>query len=471
MGITLAQAGISHLFGFEGTLAESIFIAGFSGLVVAALLLMRLSLRHWLLAGILFATALTAPLNPTSTGYLPTWLLPVQLNRASIHLALGLLLLLTCIGSIPGRWLSTQAVLLVVIPLYAALLRFYHDDLRTGVESVGLAMGALPAMVLVIPRICGTLEGCWTTVRTTMWASIIWIFCCSVQFVINPVLLVNTQGRFWGMAANAQQAAIMCSTLAMIALGLLLFDPKRRARPLWIGVLAINLLFVMWTASRTGALTTAVGLGVLLVGRGSRGLILIPGAAVLFLVLLALANALGIQDNLDRFTGGEDTRTAAWTQQIQTGLSNPLFGVGLGTTFTENSYLNGFASYGVFMLVLLLIFTYVSFTLCRRIYRDRAWLTQEERGLMYITFAWHAMYFAAAFFEGFMVARSSHQQIMMFMFAGVALYLRNRIQDEQLAHAEGYGTHADDAYDAGEPDPYSAPDPDHPDHPNPATHT
>jgi len=45
------------------------------------------------------------------------------------------------------------------------------------------------------------------------------------------------------------------------------------------------------------------------------------------------------------------------------------------------------------------------------------------------------MYFAAAFFEGFMVARSSHQQIMMFMFAGVALYLRNTI-DDRIAEAE-----------------------------------
>ncbi|MBY0262191.1 MAG: hypothetical protein K2Q20_07585, partial [Phycisphaerales bacterium] len=195
MGITLAQAGVSHLFGFEGTLAESIFIAGFSGMVVAALLLMKLSLRHWLLVGILFGTALTAPIDALGTGYLPTWLLPLQIRRAEIHLALGLLLLLTCIGSVPARWISAQAVFLVVIPLYAALLRFYHDDLRTGIESVGFAIGSLPAMVLVIPRVCGSLEGSWATIRAFAWASILWTFCCAVQFVINPQMLVNSQGR------------------------------------------------------------------------------------------------------------------------------------------------------------------------------------------------------------------------------------------------------------------------------------
>lgn len=442
---TLSQA-TPHLFGFEGTVAETIFIACFSGMVIIALMQLKLSLRHWILAAILFATALTAPLNLAGTEYLQTWLLPLQVKRAEIHLGFGLLLLLTCIGSIPARWLSAQAVLLLIIPLYGAMLRFYHDDLKTGVESVGLAVGALPAMVMVIPRICSSLEGSWMTVRTFMWVSIIWIFCCSVQFIINPQFLVNSAGRFWGMLGNAQQAAILCSTTAVLALGLLLYDDKRRLKPLWIGVLAMNLLFVMWTASRTGALATIVGVGVLLLGRGGRSVLLLPAAGVLVFLLFTLANALGIQDNLDRFTGGEDTRTMAWADQIRTGLANPLFGVGLGQTFSENSYLNGFASYGIVMLVLLLVFTWISVSLCLRIYRGRHWLSPQEQGLMYVTLSWHAMYFACAFFEGFMVGRSSNPQIMMFMFAGVALYLRNRIEDEQQAAAEQGWHHDPDAY-------------------------
>src|SRR5207237_1186026 len=67
------------------------------------------------------------------------------------------------------------------------------------------------------------------------------------------------QGRFWGMLANAQQAAIFCAPLAIIALWLLLNDESRRARVLWFTLLAINMLFLAWTGSRTGAMLCVLG--------------------------------------------------------------------------------------------------------------------------------------------------------------------------------------------------------------------
>jgi hypothetical protein len=445
MHFLLAQSGDMHLYGFEGTLAEKVFIGGISAAVLFALVTVKISLRQWLLAGILFANALTPPLAEAGTQYGGTWMLPLQIRRADLHLGISVLLLLTCFATrLSVRWLSAQGLILLAVGLYAALLRFYHDDARTGVESTLFALGVIPVMILVLPLVCGTFEKSMATVRMMVWVSVVWIFCCAVQFVINPQMLLNDNGRFQGMLANPQGAGLWCGAMAVIALGLLLYDPQRRLKLLYIGVLAMNLLFVMWTASRTAAVVAFVGAAVMLVGRGGRSLLLLPGAGLLIILLISLANALGIQENLDRFTSGEDTRTQVWAVQLSQALESPLLGIGIGRTYSENSYLSGFASFGIGMLGLLLLYTLVSGFICLRLYTGRNLLTRPERGLLYMTLSWHAMYFAGALAEGFMIARSSTQQTMMFLFAGVAIYLTSRIEDERVAAEAGPYAHADD---------------------------
>lgn len=441
----LAQQSSTHLYGFEGTTAEAIFIAGFSGLVLVATLVAKISLRQWMMAGMLFATSLAPQADATLTMYVDTWMLPVQLRRAQIHLAFGIALTLLCLGQgVSVRHVSVQAVFLLVIQYYLALMQVFHMDTRTSVETIGLASLVIPCMIIAAPRICRDFEGCVSMIKTMLWVSVAWTFCCSVQFVIDPQKLVGGGGRFLGMLANAQHAAVLCAPLATFAVWMLVNDPGRRARPLWVALIGINLLFLFWTQSRTGSLMAVVGFVGVLYSRIGKAVLLLPVAAFLTWILFLLSEALQIGSMLDRFTTGSDTRSEVWATQWQAALENPLIGSGLAGQFTENSYLAGFASYGIGMFLLLLIFLFTSIAICSRLFISRRLLPPHERSLVDIVLAYNAMYFIGGVFEGYMIGRSSTAQVMMLMICGITVYVRERID----AISEGSAI----AYDEDNPD-------------------
>ncbi len=443
----LTLAAGEHLYGFEGTQAQTIFMAGFGGLVVVAALLLRVNLRFWLLAGVLMASALTAAVDETKTGYVQTWMVGIQLRRAEFHLAFGIVLsvLMLFQRGLSVSMFTFQGVMVLLMGMYAGLLQFVHkDNPMDAVQTVLFYLATVPCLLVIVPQLAKDSDGVFKLIRTIMWVSVLWTFCCSVQYVLDPRKLVNLQGRFWGMLANAQQAAVLCAPFAVCAIWLLLNDPKKRNKILWIALIAINLLFLAWTGSRTGALMFVVGVTFVLYARIGQAVLLLPAAALMLWGLFTLAVELKIYENLERLVSTENTRTAAWASMWNNALQSPLLGVGFDDAGgSENSYLLGFASYGIVYFLMTLALLLGSMFICWRVLLGRRFVGRVDRGIIDLFIGCNAMYFAGSFFEGYMLGRSNCSQVLLLFIAGILPYIDRQIAigREERAHrvAEEFG--------------------------------
>ncbi len=448
---TFAQ---QHVYGFEGRTAEMIFIAGFAALVLVALLVMKMSLRNWLLVATMFVTCLSPAVDNILNQYNPTWMLPIQKYHAELHLALGVMLsiLVLATGGLAVRTMSPQSVIMFLMALYAGTLQFIHEDAKEALQAIGFALATIPCFAFATAMSSRTYEGCVNLLRMMMWVVIVWTFCCSVQFVVNPKFLVSYHGRFLGMLGNAQHAAALNAPMAIIAIWLLMHDTMRRTKMLWVALVAINLLFLAWSGSRTGGLMFMVGLIAVLYSRAGKAILLLPVAAGLVWILALLADALQIGANLERFVSTENTRDWVWSGMLAAAFESPLIGVGWrgGEVGTENSYLGSLSAYGIlyfFLVITLLVF---SIWQCFQLNARKRWLPAEHRPLVDIFIAFNAMFFAGAFFEGYLLARSFIPQLMLLVFAAIGVWIRHEITYNQ-EHAYDY-MHPDEHAEYGELD-------------------
>ena len=436
--LTLAQ---QHIYGFEGRTAETIFIGGFGALVLVAMLVLKMSFRNWVLAATLFVTCLAPSVDDILVQYNPTWMLWAQVNHANLHLVLGILLtlLVAVTGGAAVRTLSAQSVLLFLMAFYAGTLQFIHEDAKAALQAIGFAIATIPCFGAAISMSSRNHDNCVNLLRMMMWVSIAWTFCCSVQFVINPKYLVSYQGRFFGVLGNAQHAAALTAPMAIIAIWLLLHDPSRRSKILWVALIAINLLFLGWSGSRTGGLMFMVGLMAVLYSRIGKAILLLPIAAVLFWILASLATELQIGANLERFVSTANTRDWVWTGMLQAAFENPLIGIGWrgGELGTENSYLGALSAYGIIYFLLTMTLLTVSVWQCINFNLRKRWLRPEQRAIVDIFTAFNAMFFAGALFEGYILARSFIPQLMLLTFAGIGVWIRDEIAHNQ-EHAYDY---------------------------------
>ncbi len=444
--LILAQ---QHVYGFEGRTSEMIFIAGFAALVLVALLVMKMSLRNWLLVATMFVTCLAPAVDNILNQYNPTWMLSAQKYHAELHLGLSLLLtlLVAVTGGVAARTLSPQAVILFLMAVYAGTLQFIHEDAKEALQAIGFALATIPCFAFATAMSSRTYDGCVNLLRMMMWVIVLWTFCCSVQFVLNPKYLVSYQGRFFGMLGNAQHAAALNAPMAIIAIWLLMHDTMRRTKLLWIALVAINLLFLGWSGSRTGGLMFMVGLMAVLYTRAGKAVLLLPVAAGVVWVLALLSDALQIGSNLERFVSTDNTRDWVWTGMLQAAFESPLIGVGWrgGEVGTENSYLGAFAAYGILYFLLTLSLLAVSIWQCIQFNLRKRWLRPEHRALVDIFTAFNAMFFAGAFFEGYLLARSFIPQLMLLTFAAMGLWIRHEIEyNQEHVHEQLMNEHVTD---------------------------
>lgn len=456
------QPILAQFYGFEYSGAVKLFMAGFGGLALLAALMIRLSAIQWILAAMLFFAALSAPVNFERTQYLQTWMLPVQMHKASAHLALGLLLTLVVIvtNRLQPSLVPAQGLFILAISLYAAMMQFIHETPTHAAQSLGFALSVVPCMLFAAPSVCRSYDGCVKMLRAVMVVSVVWTVCCSVQFVINPRLLVNSEGgRFWGMNSNAQGAALTVAPFAVVALWLLFNDHARRLRILWIGLVGINLIFLGWTGSRTGALMLVVGMFFVLYRRLGKVVVFLPIAAAVTFGLSVLSDELQIASNLERLTDTTNTRGGVWQQQLSKIAESPVIGVGWKETgASESSFLGGFAAYGMGMILIMAAFLLFSMWKCARLTLLRGRLPREQRAMADVFVSFNAMYFASAFFEGHMLARSAPTQVMMLMFAGIGVWLAEAVrsvpeggpEEEDVAGAWAYDSALAYEYTHGE---------------------
>lgn len=445
-----------HIYGFEGTPAAKLFMAGFGLVVMLALLQNRLPFVAWILVAILCANALGPSVVPNRTEYIQSWLLPVQIRRAELHLGFSLVLIFVLLvtGKLSLAKVPWPAWFLFAIQMLSGALQMIHEGPEQGIQTLVFAVTTIPIAGIAAQSLACDEDGALKLVRSMLVVSALWAGACSVQFLIEPAYLINANGRFFGMLANPQMAGLFIAPSITMAVWSMLNDPAWRSRILWIGLTAIYTLFLGWTGSRTCLLMTIVGLTVVLASRPGKLLLFLPVAGILTFALALLSGELQIGANLERLTSTENTRGAGLARLVESIAANPWIGQGWDDlAATENSFLAGFAGYGIAMALLLLAFTFVGVGFAIKLWMARSSMLPKQRAIAELVVAFIALYFVGSNFEGYLLGRSSTAQTMMVFFGAIGVWLlrAGNAQDalaEHMAISEYAQDHGDAGYEA-----------------------
>jgi hypothetical protein len=332
--------------------------------------------------------------------------------------------------------------------LYIGLMRFYHEGLSDGVLTVILASVTLPGMLLVPAAVIDDEHDLPPLLRVILVVNAMWLGMVAIQFVADRSLVVfGNSFRFVGLMSNPQHAGTLLACMATTALWLSLNEANRLWKFGAISVLAVDVVMILWTGSRTSLGMLVVGCSGVAFSRLGRVVLLLPIVAVFFALALKLFGS-GFSEAttvVDRLSGGGDTRTEAWSRMLEAALANPLFGAGIQNSgSSENGWLYGFAAYGIGMLLLSLLLTVFGLAQVAKAVRMRWSLPVVRQSPLDLSAALVAAYFGGAIFEGFFSARISPNLVFIMIFSGVLarlLQLNEERQDDRIdlgEEGEGY---------------------------------
>lgn len=386
-----------------------------------------------LIAGLLFISSLgIRTIGGEERIPVLTWIWPLQLQRTNLVFAVsGLLMLGVLFHAGRVRWYySAQSVLLLLIGIYSGLLLMHHRTVVDGLATIALALLMRLPLIGLTPNYLDSDEEAGRFLRAIVNMMFAWCVVIMVQVFINRGVLFGTEEtgegfRFAGLTANPQSAAIFLAPTAGIGLWCFLNGPTRLKRMFAAVITASTIIMLVWTGSRTGALMFILMASGVFYARVGRAALLAPVLAATVAALWWFATSvLDVDLGLKRLTSVEDTRTFAWTLLWEAGKSNPIFGVGSDDLrASENSLLYGFASYGIGMVILILLLGAVSFVQVVRLLRIQRHLNPFRRRLAHLCISFNAMYFVGAIFEGYIVARISVLTVYMLVFAGITTRL------------------------------------------------
>ncbi len=432
-----------------------------SALVVALVVAMTITRKFSLLVGmggLLFFSAMALPVEWDDSGLRPTVWLGIQDNRDLFYGLFGIMtigLLMFQLPRLVGKRKSMVAMTLVVIGVFMSLLRFIHEGASDAILSLGLALTALPALLLAPAAVIDDEEDVHSLLRWILLANAAWFGMCMVQFVIDRSLLVfGNSNRFVGLMSNPQHAGTFLACVTTTSLFMALNEPKKLWRFAAIGMLAVDVLLVLWTGSRTSLGMAVVGGAGVLLTRMGRAVLMLPIVAAFFAIAMKVLGS-GFSEStttLERLSSGEDTRTAAWARMLHQALENPLLGAGISNAgSSENAWLFGFASYGIGMLGLSLLLTLVAGMQLLKAFKSRWGLPKEQQTVIDLSAGLVLAFFAGAVFEGFFSARISPNLVFVMIFSGVLarlLQLSEQRLDDRVAYADAYDEFGDYGEDA-----------------------
>lgn len=407
-------------------------------------------------AGMLLFGSMALPLDWNDRVMQTVWL-PIQTQRSALFLGMGVVglsVVLIQFGRFVRKPVSVSAVFLLMMGLYAALLRFVHDGSSEGASSVVFAFSTLVPLVLVSTISIDEPTDFLLVTRVIAAVNAVWVGMCGVQFLADPRLLtLGNQFRFMGILSNPQHAGALMAFMAVIMLWLLFNDSQKRFKLIYMGLIFANILLLIWTGSRTGLGMFMIGMSAVLYTKAGRTILFLPIVAIVAYVgIKFLINTLGLEIGVERLASTENTRDYAWWKLYSTGMENPLFGVGtLESEKSENSWLFGFAAFGIGMLALSVMFTLSAVWECWRLVRTRHWLPAYYRPYSDLMVGVMAMYFAGAVLEGYMVSRVSASMCIYPAIAGAgAMFRRFARQYHEAGYVEDDSYGGESAYEDNE---------------------
>jgi hypothetical protein len=387
-----------------------------------------------------------------------TWLYPLQKLRAESYLALscvlGLVVLIHASKVVMTR-VSTTAVLMLVINIFAGVMDT-RENVRDGALRVGLATVSIGSMALFATAMFRTWDSYLPLMRALGVVGLLWVSGAMVQAVLDKSqMLVNYQTRFVGLLGNPQGTAVYLGPQSAIMLWLLLNDPSRRMRKLWVLLYAILVMMVIWTGSRTGAILAIVGAMFMLRAKLGRSVILVPLFGSAFFGIALIVQGMGINLPFSRFLEGGDTRTVAWKTLLDDALHAGMFGEGVaGARYVENSFLLGWVTYGPLMLMILLAVVLSLFVMGVKLWKIRHEVPEHIASIIDLFLAYSVMFVVAGQFEWFIISRvdANIPFVVLFSCMGSCILIKAREQRVLRAEAGSYDT--PEALDYGEdPEP------------------
>ncbi len=416
------------------------------GFLFVLTLLMRvardLSYARWIVAAMVFFSALATTADKIGATFSNNvWIKPLQNLRAEGYAAFAVLLMIAAMfhpHRLTTRGLPAQGWALMTVNLYAGVLEIIKTDPRTGIERLILVVVSMIAMQITLPAILQTSEDFLKLLRALGATGVAWASVVIVQVPLGyGELVMPRTNRFIGLLGNPQGTAVYLAPQIMILVFLVLNETERRLKLLWTASAAFMIILMAWTGSRTGGIMTIFGLMSVLYTRLGKGVFFAPIIAAGFYGLVLLAEALGIDLPLDRFTSATDTRTEVWKLLLDDAINAPLLGTGyVGARAVENSYLLGSVVFGpgMFLLLMVLMFTTCIQVLKLRLVRKN--LPPLEQRVADMIAGYVAMYFAGAFFEWYILARLDPNHPFFMVFACLCGSLIHRARDREAYGAE-----------------------------------
>lgn len=384
----------------------------------------------------------------------PTIWLPLQSNRSTLYLGFGVLACLMMVfqtNRLRGKSVSVSAVLLLLSGLYASSLRMVHNTPLDAAQSIVLSIVTLVPFLLTAAMIIDRFNDLIVLVRGIVVLGLAWLGMTGMQIVVNPsYVTTGNQNRFVGLYANPQHSGAFMAFLCVCILWLLLNDLKR-FKMIYLGLLSVSGILLMWTGSRTGMGMAVVGISATLYSRVGRAILFLPVVGVVgYAGLKVLVGVMGDTAGIERLASTANTRDYAWWKLISVGMENPIFGAGTELAeMSENSWLYGFASYGILMLAILLGIALIGGIEMLRSFRARFTVHGEYRNYFDFLNGLMMMYFAGAVLEGYMVSRVN-STLGFFMMASVAnANLRRLAKRGEVEGVGSWGAYEDEWHTDG----------------------
>lgn len=434
--------------GFSLPLIVGALVAGISGL--SLLILCGLD-RRW------FFLTLTIMIVLSSIGPVfqndysrygtvtPNVLQPVAEARSFLFPATGLLMgvafLLVNKRLAPSRP-SVFAGIMVVLGLFISVMEGYHTSPESGLATLGVVLTTTLVAAIVLPRLMGSDEDWWWLLRAVAIAGAPWAAAVIFQTLVDVRgVQLGSSSRFRGVASNPQQAAVFLAITTGFIFFLVMNDPVKRWKTLWMCLMPLTLGMLLWTGSRTGAAMFLMASMAILFRRLGRFVLFAPVLAIGAFIFMKIVTSAGVDLGIERLTSTHDTRSDAWGEMIRAATDNPALGVGVRSlAVSENSYLYLFAAYGIiaFILGLTLLFG-VLFRALQLAMLYKRETDELRKRLMEFTIALIGMYCFSSFFEGYLAARVSVMTVLgLLIFTMSSVLVRqSRAAAQQLAEDDG----------------------------------
>jgi len=394
----------------------------------------------WVAVTMLLTTGITGIEEQVST---QTVLIPAlemfrSSGRALFTVTLVLLLLRMVIGE--GQTWRREGIPKSVMALCGLQVMYgigwiVQGVIPRGVGSIALSLLLVGGLAGMVGKGCRSLGDVRSIFRAAEVSGLLFGAMSLLQLSVNANAAYFL-GRFAGISANPQYAAIFMSILVNIAIYMAGTPTEVKFLRIAHYVCAVIFAaFMMWTGSRTGFVILVVGLTVQLHLRP--WLLLTAGAGGLLAMRLLTSVDEYAVGAMGRLVSSEDTgRGRIFVQAYEYFLRYPVFG--RATVVMENCYLAVASCTGLVGLAFLAMVGIFHFQSLFFVWQNRRVLGQERR-IVDLLVAWSLALLGASMFEGFVLAIATAAIVFVILLLSMTGMVKEYIEiTAENAQLEGY---------------------------------